>query len=270
MCGGQRPLVDSHILPRAFHGEYARKGSQQKELLLLHSEQPGRETKLRKGGIFAQFLCEPCEKKLDAFDNIAHRILVKQSRSVGQIVADGANFCKILRYRLTFADVTSLHLFAASLLWRAVVCGRAEFAAISLGPYEQLAKEAIELHALPPRLVDAIGIWHLRFENDQPGHDAIYQPLTRYKFTSKDIGDFYGWCFDYPNGRLLIRLGRQPAKQGFMAIQDDDGKEYPATLWSCRVSSEYPDWAVMVCPRSVMDDTVARFAAARARHAGVS
>lgn len=261
--------MDSHIVPRAFHGEYARKGSRQKELLLLNSEQPPRKTKLIKGGIFAQFLCHQCEMKFGEFDNSAHGILIEQSKEVGEILADGANFCKILRYRLTVADVNSLHLFAASLLWRAAACGRAEFAAIALGPYEQLAKEAIQSQHLPSGLVDAIGIWHLRFENDRPGFDAAYQPLSAYKFTSKDIGDFHGWCFDYPNGRLLIRLGQQSAKQGFVVIHDGDGKKYPATLWTCRVSSEYPDWAVMVGPKSLMDSTLSHFAAARAKHAGV-
>ncbi len=269
LCGNCGPLVDSHIVPRAFYGQYARKGSQQELLVLINSDQPNRVTQLKKGGIFARFLCESCERKLDAFDNNAHGILINQNRSDGQIVAEGANHYKILRYRLTRDDIKWLHLFAASLLWRAAVCGRTEFNAISLGTYEQLVKEAVESQTLSPRLVDAIGIWHLRFEGDQPGLDAVGQPLSSYKFSSKEIGHFHAWCFDYPNGRLLIRLGQQPAKQGFVVIHDEDGGKYPATLWTCRVSPGYPDWAVMVCPKSLMDDTLARFTTAVARHTNV-
>lgn len=134
LCGKERRLVDSHIIPMSFY-DLPPKG----DVLRLHSSKPEAKAKRAPNGIYDQILCEECEARLSPWDDYAFRLLSEEPRNLetGQIAHD-----TWVEIRPSF-DYEKLKLFALSVLWRAQVTERDTFRAIRLGPYAERARRLI-------------------------------------------------------------------------------------------------------------------------------
>lgn len=260
LCENNASLVRSHVVPRSFYGQFSRRSRNQEILNLIGSESPTRRTKLGLGGLYGRFVCLTCEQKFGHLDETAYGILIGQRCLKSHTQMSAQPPVTLLKYALSRDEITQLHLFAASLLWRASACGLEAYGEIALGPYQSLAREAILTGVLPDKLASDIGIWHMRFSGDEPGFDATFEPLTCCDFTEADFGDFAAWTFGYPHGRLTIRLGAGTAKAGFFEIDLECRKQKRrATIWTCQIGDAYPEWAVMVSPRRSIDGAVEEF-----------
>jgi hypothetical protein len=101
---------------------------------------PGQFTQRSQTGIYdVGILCEPCERTLAPFDDYGADLFINRRDSAFQKYAvAGRDF-----YVASQFDYARLRLFIISVLWRASVSTHQFFYRISLGPFEQRAKEMI-------------------------------------------------------------------------------------------------------------------------------
>jgi hypothetical protein len=108
--------------------------------LRMMGTDPGQFAQRSQIGIYdAGILCEPCERSLAPFDDYGADLLINRRDSAFQryAVADRTLFVAAQ------FDYAKLRLFIISVLWRASVSAHKFFYRISLGPFEQTAKEMI-------------------------------------------------------------------------------------------------------------------------------
>jgi hypothetical protein len=124
LCGLDRPLRDSHIIPEFFY----RPGYDDKGRLLALSNERDRPAYVQKG-LRERLLCADCEQLLNdryerPFADLWYRRGTLPER------------CDEKLLHLTGLDYSSFKLLHLSILWRGSVSHRSEFAQVALGPYE--------------------------------------------------------------------------------------------------------------------------------------
>ena len=208
---------------------------------------------IRKG-LWAHFLCDSCERRFQTIDQHAAQVFVTLSlRDRNLTVTDSG--VGVECHKPTNADLETIHLFAASVLWRAAHCGLHCYAAIALGKkYEEEIRKSICDGAMTVDLKAAIGIFATRYEGGDAIRNQSFFAVCKYRFTERNYGAFTAWELGFPYGSVLIRLGRARAKLGFFAIGDAKPPAVLASLWSCNVSDAYPYWAWRIGPRTELDD----------------
>jgi hypothetical protein len=78
-----------------------------------------------------QLVCAACERRFDQFDNYAAKLLIEGVATFGTVNHDG----RPIAYQVNSFDYPKLKMFCLSLLWRAAVSNRPEFASVALGPF---------------------------------------------------------------------------------------------------------------------------------------
>jgi hypothetical protein len=113
LCGNDRPLVRSHIIPDSFSRDL--KGDADGPPLMISGD-PGRYPKRRPGGLYDENLvCDPCERLFGPWDDYGAEFLLRRLARDGQPVI--ARNGETLAYQYTDVDYERLKLFAVSLLW---------------------------------------------------------------------------------------------------------------------------------------------------------
>jgi hypothetical protein len=123
-------LVNAHIIPRGFARDDV-KGNQPHNLkITLDQVHP-----TQHGVYDPNILCESCDGKLGRLDDYALEVCRRFPREHVD-TRDGG---------WEMANVHGDHfaVFVLSVLWRASITSRVEFRKVSLGPYEDLAREVV-------------------------------------------------------------------------------------------------------------------------------
>ena len=136
LCGNDRKLVNSHIIPKSFWN-IENKSSQSPAV--LSSKRNWRPIKSPIGEYDGNILCESCDNRLGVFDQHAFEKLVVKS---GNLIQQDNSQARAYEY--DDADPITILKFMISVAWRASVSTRNYFTRIQLGPYEDQFKSAFE------------------------------------------------------------------------------------------------------------------------------
>lgn len=149
MCGDNKPLVRSHIIPRSFYElEAFRQKAPQKALSILSDSEELKPIRRPVGIYDSQLFCEDCEKIFMEYDNYAFKLLY-ENRKLRKTMRgkDG----QVLGEYYESYDYEKLKLFFLGVLLRAGLSEDFFFQHVTLGPYLDVLKRTVGTgKALPP------------------------------------------------------------------------------------------------------------------------
>jgi hypothetical protein len=130
LCLRQRPLCQSHIIPEScFTPVY-----DAKHRFITVTESKERLTLLQKG-FREPLLCDKCEQHLNAFDHYFADAWFQQG--LGPLTATDD------LVTVSGLDYSTFKLFHLSVLWRAAIASRPEFAGVQLGPHAERIRDML-------------------------------------------------------------------------------------------------------------------------------
>lgn len=136
-CGNDKPLIGAHIIPAGFF----RRQRQSNKALEIITNKAGEYTRKSWSGIYDQtIVCEKCEGTWGDWDNYAQRLLADEPVGAQAQYHDGKKIAYVVRN----FDYKKLKLFFISMIWRAAVSTHDFFSKVSLGEFEDIAKQHIE------------------------------------------------------------------------------------------------------------------------------
>jgi hypothetical protein len=138
LCGEERVLVRSHIIPIAFHRHMQ---SDPTVAPVVVGSASNSYPLRRPGGLYdEELLCDPCEKSFGPWDQYGAECLLQGFETDARPIAlDG----ETLAYQINNWDEERIRMFALSLLWRAAATTNPIFDRVTLGPYEERLREII-------------------------------------------------------------------------------------------------------------------------------
>ena len=135
-CGSESALIKAHVIPAGFF----RRIQQGKKPLEMITNRAGEHNKKSPVGVYdPTIVCKKCEAIWQDWDNYAQRLLADEPLN-GRVRHRGSQ--KIC-YIVDDFEYAKLKLFFISTLWRASVSNQKFFARVSLGRFEDIAKEHI-------------------------------------------------------------------------------------------------------------------------------
>ncbi len=138
LCNEEKPLGDSHIIPKSFFPP-KEPGNHRPNRLLSNKE--GVYPKKSPNGVYDQtILCHDCERKFSRFDDYAQKLLLQNEARHSKIEWQGETY----GFEISKYDYDLLKRFFISVLWRASVSSHDFFRRIALGPHEILALQAFK------------------------------------------------------------------------------------------------------------------------------
>jgi hypothetical protein len=134
-CGNAAKLIKAHVIPEGFFRRVRKNGG------LLKQFEGGQYSKKVPLGVYdSNILCAECEKRFGDWDNYAQKILIADTQNIPFVEWLGLP----VGYNLGPYEYSELKLFFISMVWRASVSKEKFFSKISLGPFEQKARQFIE------------------------------------------------------------------------------------------------------------------------------
>lgn len=130
LCRTTAPLRRSHIIPEFLYAAVYDEGHS----FLVTSTDPGDRPTIRQKGLWESLLCDACEGRLSGWEDYAKRVLAGEGVT---ITREGESLL------ITPVEYARLKLFQLSLLWRAGVSKRPEFAAVDLGRHEESLRQML-------------------------------------------------------------------------------------------------------------------------------
>lgn len=159
LCGVERKLIRAHVIPAAFFDKLRQDSPFESVMYTFDADvHPKR---VPKGIYDRELVCDDCEKRFQAWDDYAARLLLQQFASFEPLAADGDT----VAWYLEDYDRQRLRLFFISVLWRAAASAHPYYRETRLGPFEDLAKEAV-LHENPGD-ADSFSTVLARWHSDQ-------------------------------------------------------------------------------------------------------
>lgn len=135
-CGHDKKLVKAHIIPEGFF----RKIRRGKDVPHLLSSGDGAYPKKVPIGVYdQQILCETCERRFAQWDQYGQEFLSDKPRGWKRLCSHTGP----VGYEVHSYDYASLKLFCVAVLWRASVSCQPFFEEVSLGPFEDTARQLI-------------------------------------------------------------------------------------------------------------------------------
>lgn len=134
-CGNDKPLIKAHIIPAGFY----RRLRQGQEALDVITNKADEYRKKSWVGVYDQIVCKECESTWSGWDNYAQRLLADELVGAQARYRDG----KKIAYVVRDFDYKKLKLFFISMIWRASVSSQDFFSKVSLGEFEDIAKQHI-------------------------------------------------------------------------------------------------------------------------------
>lgn len=136
LCNDRTDLVEAHIVPGGF---FRRMPSDHGPARILQNN-PEQFPKRAPVGIYDKgILCSKCEPRFGPWDQHVQEVLTDDLKN-GVVRQVGE---KIVGYEIQKYDYKLLKLFFISLAWRASVSTQPFYRRISLGPFEDLARQMI-------------------------------------------------------------------------------------------------------------------------------
>jgi hypothetical protein len=196
MCRGygceSTEFIDAHIIPRGFARDMM--GDNKHNLLISKAN-----VRPTQHGVYDnQLLCATCDGALGDLDNAALAVC-RRFDDEHQIIAGD---CFVLEN----VDGDMFAKFVLSVLWRASISTRPEFASTSLGPYEEIAGEVI----FGARPLTDIPSYQLMVGRYRPGKG--FDPARNYSAParSKYLVGLNGWGFSLHGFKIMAKLDKRP------------------------------------------------------------
>ena len=189
-------LIEAHIIPKGFARLIRGPGPN-----VALSVQQVREAKPQLGEYDADILCATCDQKLGYFDDYAvdlcktfERKHVRLSNDIFELQGfDGDKFTK----------------FVLAVLWRASISNRSTFKDVSLGPYENKARDVL-FGANTLQQLKSFEVLVQRYTSAHLDMREIYTIPTRAPFMNLSA---YGFMLS--GLRILAKFDRRPLAPGF-------------------------------------------------------
>ena len=236
-------MVASHVIPRSFYREYGKAKSLTSYGATSLASARGKRVRT---GIYGHFLCAGCEELFCGIDDKATKLLLNGERIVDMQMLSTVPNVGFRGIRLSCTDQSDLHLFAASVLWRAAHSTREEFTQIRIGDkYDMAISRAILSQALTDEIRNCIGVLLCLYDETEPLNGAAIVARRR-RFRANAWGvPINSFQLGFPYGDLHVRLDQQRPKYGYFSF----GNGSHAALWSCNVSERFPVWCVTASPK---------------------
>jgi hypothetical protein len=196
MCRGYQcestEFIDAHIIPRGFARDM--KGDEPHNLLI--SKACVRPT--QHGVYDNRLLCATCDGALGDLDSAALEVCRRFPAEHKIIAGD----CFVLEN----VDGNAFAKFVLSVLWRASISTRPEFASTSLGPYEDLTRDVI----FGARPLTDVPEYQLMVGRYRAGKG--FDPARNYSAParSKYLDRLNGWGFSLHGFKIMAKLDKRP------------------------------------------------------------
>lgn len=133
-CGNESTLMNAHVIPAGFF----RRIRQGKEPLEVITNSAGGYTKKSQIGEYDKtIVCGNCEAIWQEWDNYAQQLLAEEPLNGRARYYNNRKIC----YVVDNYEYSKLKLFFISMAWRASVSSRKFFRRVSLGQFEDIAKQ---------------------------------------------------------------------------------------------------------------------------------
>jgi hypothetical protein len=184
-------LIEAHIVARAFARD-AQEAHRHNLLISIGNVRP-----LRALGIYdPEILCGDCDGKIGLLDKYAVTVC-RRFPAEHIIRPDGL-------FEMQNVDGDQLARFVLSVLWRASITSRPEFAKVSLGQYEADAREVI-FGAKPLTAMPYYQLLIGRYV-----HAGKFNPARNYSMPARMTIGLIGWYFALNGFRILAKLDPPP------------------------------------------------------------
>ena len=135
-CGNDKPLIKAHVIPAGFFRRL-RKGQNALEYITNKAGEYNRRSPI---GVYdGTIVCNECESIWRDWDDYAQKLLAEEPLNAQARFHDGQKIAYIVRD----FDYKKLKLFFISMIWRASVSSHQFFSKVSLGHFEDIAKQHI-------------------------------------------------------------------------------------------------------------------------------
>lgn len=135
-CGNERPLIDAHIIPAGFFRRLYQ-GSGPLEVITDKAEEYRKRSWV---GIYDDtIVCNDCENIWQEWDNYAQRLLAEEPLNAEARFHGRQKTAYVVRD----FNYKKLKLFFISMTWRASISRQDFFSRVSLGEFEDIAKQHI-------------------------------------------------------------------------------------------------------------------------------
>jgi len=187
-CLQEKKLVDAHIIPLAFFEAIKpSKGKDRSEALVhvTNSEGTFPVKKTVKGPSDPNLVCLDCEQRFGPLDEHAIKVLLKDEGNHIPRHLNGETLAWIVDHK--GYDYNQIMLFFISLLWRADKTDLPFFARVKIGPYADIAKEALLKQKSDD--IERFSVFLARY-NVGLGRSPILDPYSE-RFDGINIYHFY-------------------------------------------------------------------------------
>lgn len=137
LCGNERPLTKSHIIPEFF---WTPAYDSKHQVSSKSASRPYR-SRVRKG-VREPLLCAACEMKLGLYEQNVAELWYGKSKFAQRLELGQA--------AIRLVEFTPFKLLHLSILWRAHESSLPEFSGVTLGPYADLLREHLLGGVAPP------------------------------------------------------------------------------------------------------------------------
>jgi hypothetical protein len=219
LCGEDRVLVRSHIIPLAFHRHLQSDPTVAPVVVGSGSDSyPLR----RPGGLYdEELLCDPCEQRFGPWDQYGAECLLQRFKDDAQPITFNG---ETLAYQVNNWDEEKFRMFVLSLLWRASATTNPVFSRATLGPYAERLRQV--MLAGNPGSADAFSVIVCRW-------------VTGPKYEKMALAQMspYTWKLEGVNMSKLF-LG------GFVFYVKSDQRPYPGALAKVMLYPGRPVFAI--------------------------
>lgn len=135
-CGNETALIKAHVIPAVFF----RRIQQGTKILELITNRSGEYTKKSPVGVYDQtIVCSKCESIWQEWDNYAQKLLADAPLNGRARYHGNQKIC----YVVNNFEYDKLKLLFISMVWRVSVSSQPFFSRVSLGQFEDIAKQHI-------------------------------------------------------------------------------------------------------------------------------
>jgi hypothetical protein len=230
--------IDAHIIPRGFARDMM--GDNTHNLLISKAN-----VRPTQHGVYdRQLLCATCDGVLGDLDNAALHVCRRFPNEHKIIAGD----C----FTLANVDGDTFAKFVLSVLWRASISTRPEFASVSLGPYQAIAGEVV----FGARQLTDIPSYQLMVGRYRAGKG--FDPARNYSAParSKYLDGLKGWGFSLHGFKIMAKLDKRPLPTDL----------HPAIVnGNTQLTGAFVDYLSTVEGRAVLDMAAAQRARRQAR-----
>jgi hypothetical protein len=184
-------LIDAHIIPKGF-GRFVRGDEHNVAVSLANADY----AKPQLGQYDDQILCSACDNQLGVFDNYALQICKAFSKN-HRVIHDGV-------FELPNVDGDKFAKFVLAILWRGSISSRPDYTDVSLGPYEDVARDVL-FGALPLDCFKEYRVMVQRYTSKHFDVEGFYSLPVRGL-----IGGLTAYSFSLAGFRVTAKLDAMP------------------------------------------------------------